>query len=242
MKHRIRIEVYPISPIQIICDYLSYLNDHNLKLKARIKKDLLYKVEAFWTYSRMDDSDKKLSEIELLIFKIQAEQRKAESILSDLASHKVNEVTELESNVIETNKCLIFESEYNEFRFIEELKDQKLTLALLEEVMVILLGIEASTFLFYKKIYDLAKYQKTLRKIHDLAQTMIDALYQIRRQTLNPSINDPTDDFYLQKSRSENIEIVPIPDDIPDDSSDNGDNDSYDANDQSDALESIFAL
>jgi ribosomal protein L22 len=238
MRHRIRIEVYPISPIQIIHDYLSYLSDHNLKLKARIKKDLLYKVEAFWTYSRMDDSDKKLSEIELLILKIQAEQRKSQSILREIASQKVNKVTELESNVIEPKKCIIFESEYNEFRFIEELKNQKLTLAMLEEVMVILLGIEASTFLFYQKIYDLAKYQKTLRKIHDLAQTMIDALYQIRRQTLNPSINDPTDDFYLQKSRSENIEIVPI----PDDSSDNGDNDSYDANDQSDALESIFAL
>jgi ribosomal protein L22 len=234
MRHRIRIEVYPISPIQIIYDYLSYLSNHNLKLKARIKKDLLYKVEAFWTYSRMDDSDKKLSEIELLILKIQAEQRKSQSILREIASQKVNKVTELESNVIEPKKCIIFESEYNEFRFIEELKNQKLTLAMLEEVMVILLGIEASTFLFYQKIYDLAKYQNTLRKIHDLAQTMIDALYQTRQQALSPSANDPTEDFYIQKSRSENIEIVP--------SSEKGDDDSYDADDQSDALEMIFTI
>jgi hypothetical protein len=182
----------------------------------------------------MDNSDKKISEIELLIFKIQAEQRKAQSILSVIASNKFNELTELESNVIEPKQCIIFESEYNEFRFIEELKNQKLTLAMLEEAMVILLGIEASTFLFYEKIYDLAKYQKTLRRIHDLAQTITDALYQTRQQVLNPFVSDPTEDFYIQKSRSENIEIVP--------SSEEGNDDSYDADDQSDALESIFII
>lgn len=234
MRNRLRIEVYPISPIQIIDDYLSHLNDHNLKRKFKIKKDLLYKVEVFWTFSRIDDSNKKLSEIESLIFKIEAEQRKAESMLSAIASQKVNEVTEIESNVIKSKNCIIFESEYNEFRFIEDLKNQKLTLALLEEVMVLLLGIEASTFLFYEKIHDLAKYQNNLRIIRDIAETLINQLSQIRRRTLNPSINDPTEDVYIQKNRSENVEIVP--------SSEEDNDDNYDADEPSDVLNSVFTI
>lgn len=226
MKNRIRIEVHPIFPIQIIYDYLSHFSDHNPKLKTKAQTDILHIIETFWLFLWIHESDKRTSEIDLLIHKVQAEKRKAESILGIISSTGINETTKFQSNVVESKKYITLIGDNDKYQFIEELKSQKLTPAMLEEAIVILIGIEASSFLFDQKIHDLAKYQNNLRTIHDLAQSMTDNLYQIKpQQALNPSINDPTQDFYIEKPRSIKIESVPSPDD-----------------DESDALESIFNI
>ena len=182
-------------------------------------------IEAFWQFLWIDESDKKTSEIELLIHKVEVEKRKAESILGMIAATNTNEIIVLQSDVVKSKKYITLVGDNDKFQFMEELKNQRLTPAMLEEAIVILLGIEATSFLFDQKIYDLTTYQNNLRILQDLAQTKTNQLYQIRQQTLNLSVNDSTQDFYIQKSRSENIENVPSSDD----------NDS-------DALESIFTI